>query len=398
MEHALTGIRVIDLSANVAGAYCTKLLADYGADVIKVERPGTGDEIRQQGPFADPSRPGETGALHLYLNTNKRSITLNIEDVTGRVLLDRLLQDAAVLVYDGPSGGLDALGLTRSERRQKYPRLITTLVSAFGQDGPYANRPATNLTAFAAGGQMAVTGDPDREPLKNGGYQADYQVGLNAFTATLAGVWAEGQDGEGDEVDISAMECMASTLELMLNTYSYLKTDFWGGRRGNIMSAAIGIYPCADGYLGVHAMPRNWPALARLVDAEWLIEDERFHDQASRLQHEDELRAIFYGWAADKKKREVYARAGEMRAPVAYVHDMEDLVQSPQLTARSYLQSVTHPVAGTLTYPGPPIRMSETPWRAGRAPLLGEHTVEVLCGEIGLGAEDIEILRGQGVI
>jgi crotonobetainyl-CoA:carnitine CoA-transferase CaiB-like acyl-CoA transferase len=398
MELALTGTRVIDLSTGVAGAYCTKLLADYGADVIKIEAPGIGDPVRLQGPFADPSMPGETGALHLYLNTNKRSITLDIGEGTGLAMLGELLRKADALVDDGPAGALDARGLSRAERRKTYPRLVTTLVSAFGQDGPYAARPATNLTTFATGGQMAVTGDPDREPLKNGGYQALYQAGLNAFSATLAGLWVAGEDGEGDEIDISAMECMVSSLELMLNTYAYLKTDLWGGRRGNIMSAAIGIYPCADGYLGVHAMPRNWPALARLMDAEWLIDDERFHDQATRLQHEDELRAIFYGWAADKEKREVYARAGEMRAPVAYVHDMEDLVQSPQLAARNYFQSVDHPIAGPLTYPGPPIRMSETPWRAGRAPLLGEHTSEVLCGEIGLTAGDLDVLRGQGVV
>lgn len=398
MEGALAGIRVIDLSRSVAGGYCTKLLADYGASVVKIEPPGEGDPVRREGPFANADAPLESGALHLYINTSKRSVTLDVQMHTGQLLLGRLLETADALVADRPVGWLDEIGLGQDARSARYPRLVTTLVSAFGQTGPYSAAPWTNLTAFAAGGEMALTGDPDREPLKNGGYQADYQAGLNAFTATLAGLWASDDTGQGDEIDISAMECMASTLEAALNTYCYLQTNLWGERRGNILSSVIGLYPCADGYLGVHAMPRNWPALARLMDGEWMLQDERFHDSASRLQHEDELRASIYAWAADKDKKSVYARAGEIRAPVAYVHDMADLVASPQLKARSYLQTIDHPVAGTQTYPGPPIRMSATPWQAGRAPLLGEHTVEVLGGELGLSAHDLEVLRGQGVI
>jgi crotonobetainyl-CoA:carnitine CoA-transferase CaiB-like acyl-CoA transferase len=393
----LTGLVIIDLSCGVGGGYCTKLLADYGADVVKVEQPGTGDPVRHEGPFADASDRLETGALHLYLNTNKKSLTLDVETPTGQQLLERLLENADALVVDGEPGRLDALGLGEAVRRERFPRLVTTLVSAYGQDGPWADAPATHLTAFAAGGQMAVTGDPDREPLKNGGYQADYQAGLNAFAATLAGLWAAGDSGIGDDIDISAMECMASTLELMLNTYCYLQVDNWTGRRGNIMSSVVGLYPCADGYLGVHAMPRNWPALVHLMESEWMLEDERFRESAARLQNDDELRAFVYAWASDKEKKEVYARAGTVRAPVAYVHDMADLLESPHLAERDYFHEIDHPVAGKLTYPGAPIVMSETPWQPGRAPLVGEHTDEVLTG-LGLTPEDIKVLAGQGII
>jgi crotonobetainyl-CoA:carnitine CoA-transferase CaiB-like acyl-CoA transferase len=245
---------------------------------------------------------------------------------------------------------------------------------------------------------MALTGEPDREPLKNGGYQAEYQAGLNAFTATLAGLWAADDTGDGDEIDIAAMEVMASTLEASLNTYCYLQRPALGGRRGNIMSSVIGIYPCADGYLGVHAMPRNWPALARLIEGDDLVTDERFYSQAARLQHEDELRATIYAWAGDKDKREVYAAAGKMRAPVAYVHDMADLYESPQLAARHYFHEVEHPLAGTLHYPGAPAGMSETPWQTTRAPLLGEHNGAVSKGLLGLSDADLSVLHGQGVI
>ncbi|MCZ2112160.1 MAG: CoA transferase, partial [Dehalococcoidia bacterium] len=398
MPAALDGVRIIDLSVGVAGAYCTKLLAGFGAEVIKVEPPGTGDPIRAFPPAATAGYPLETGALHLYLNANKRSITLNLDTPTGQDLLGKLLREAAILVDDRPPGTLAAQGFAPERLETDYPHLVTTLISPFGQDGLYAHLPATNLTTFASGGQMAITGDPDREPLKNAGYQAEYQAGLNAFTATLAGLWAAESSGEGDIIDISAMEVMASTLELMLNTYSYLKADVWATRRGNILSSLIGIYPCADGYLGVHAMPRNWPALARLMDADWMLDDERFRDGAGRLANDDELRALVYAWAADKNKKEVFARAGSMHAPVAYVHDMADLLESPHLEERRSFEQVEHPLAGPLTYPGPPFRLSETPWRSGPAPLLGEDTAEMLGNLAGIDDASLDVLRGNAVI
>lgn len=395
---ALDGLRVLDLSTGIAGGFCTRLLGDFGADVVKVESPSPTGGLRSIGPFANRKAPHESGALHLYLNASKRSLVLNTASPTGRQILHDLLAKADVLVDDREVGALARDGFPPEQLAEEFPRLVVTLLSAFGQTGPYATAPATNLTSFATGGQMASTGDPDREPLKTGGYQADYQLGLNGFTATLAGLWAQGETGIGDTIDVSAMECMASTLEIMLNTYCYLKMDYWLGRKGNVLSGTLGLYPCEDGYLGVHAMPRNFPALARLMDAEWMLEDERFHDNASRLANDDELRAHVYAWALTQKKKEAYKRAGEIRAPVAYVHEIPDLLDSPHLKERGYFQRIEHPVAGTLTYPGPVFRMSETPAEPRRAPLLGEHTDEVLAERLGLGAEDIDVLRGSGVI
>ena len=228
-------------------------------DVIKVESPGGGG-LRDFGPFADLAAGPETGALHLYLDTSKRSITLDLATPSGQAVLGRLLATADALVDDRPLGTLESEGFSANRLANDFPRLVVSYLSTYGQSGPYAQRPSTNITAFAVGGQMATTGDPDREPLKNGGSQADYQLGLNGFTATLAGLWAAGDSGEGDAIDVSGMECMASTLELMLNTYSYAKIDYWNGRKGNVLSGVLGLYPCENGYLGVHAMPRNFPA------------------------------------------------------------------------------------------------------------------------------------------
>lgn len=398
MTSALEGIRILELSVGVAGGYCGKLLADFGAEVVKIEAPGRGDPLRSHPPAANPEHPLETGALHLYLNTNKQSVCLDLDTTTGQQLLELLLPHANAVIDDRPVGTLERQGFGTHRLNRDHPKLVVSLVSAFGQSGPWADLPATNLTSFASGGQMAATGDPDREPLKNGGEQAEYQAGLNAFTATLAGLWAAERDGEGDTIDVSAMEVMASTLELMLNTYSYQRAHVWDTRRGNILSSLIGIYPCADGYLGVHAMPRNWPALAKLMDGEWMLEDERFFDAASRLAHDDELRAMVYAWASDQNRKDVYARAGSMHAPVAYVHDMADLMESAHLRARAALTQVKHPMTGELTYPGAPFHLSESPWRAGRAPLLGQHTRQVLHDLLGLSDAEMAILQGNKVI
>lgn len=393
----LADVIVVDLSTGVAGAYGSKLLADYGAYVLKVEQPGTGDELRREPPFSDPYNASETSVLHLYLNSSKQSLTLDVSQATGRSILHKLLGDASVLLVDGRPGQLDALGLSTEIRAREFPALVTTAISAYGSTGPYADWPATNLTSFAMGGQMALTGEPDQEPLKNAGYQGEYQAGLNAFTATLCGLWAAGEDDTGDEIDISAMECMASTLELMLNSYCYLQQDNWSGRRGNVMSAAIGLYPAADGYLGVHAMPRNWPALARLMDAEWAVTDDRFSDAAARLAHDDELRALTYAWSSQQNASETYLRAGELRAPVAFVHDMPALLASEHLKSRDYFVELEHPVAATMKYPGLPFSMSETPGELRRAPLLGEHTNDVL-NAFGYDAKEIELLRANGTV
>lgn len=395
---ALDGFRILDLSTSIAGAYCTKLLAAYGADVIKVERPGSGDPVRAYGPFASHDAPLETGAVHLYLNANKRSLTLDVNTITGQHLLGELAGMVDCIVDDRPVGSLDATGLTREVRNEKFPKLVTTLISAYGQDGPNAHLPATNLTQLATSGQMAITGEPELEPLKAGGYQAEYQAGLNGFAATLAGLVAASTSGIGDEIDMSNQEAMASTLEIMLPGYAYLQVDHWSERRGNIPSSAIGLYPCVDGYLGVHAMPRNFPALARLMDAEWMLTDERFSTSAARLQNEDELRAMLYAWALEQEKKPTYDRAGREHAPVAYVHEMPDLFESEHLKERGYFHDIEHPLAGTLKYPGAPILMTGTPWQEGRAPLLGEHTEEILVGLLGRTESDMTVLRGHGVI
>ena len=393
---SLKELRVLDLSEGVAGGYCAKLFADYGADVVKVEPPA-GDPTRRQGPFPDDQPHRETGALWLYLSTNKRGITLDISRTTGRRLFRRLVEDANVIVESFPPGRLDALGLGFGSLRAIKRRIVVVSVTPYGQSGPKAAWRATNLTSFASGGQMSLTGEPHREPLVNAGSQAEYQAGLQAFAAAAVAAHQADATEVPQHVDISAQECMASALELYLPWWAYLKRDI-SRRRGNVLSGMVGVFPTTDGHVGLHIMPRNWPWFARAIGREDLIEDPRFRDNYSRLQHNDELEAIVYAWAAERKAKDLYRQAGAARAPIAFVPSLGDLMESEQLRARDYFREVEHPVAGPRTYPGPPFRMDEVHWRAGRAPLLGEHNRELYCGELGLGATELARLRAAGVV
>ncbi len=391
VTYALDGLRVLELGTFVSAPYCGKLFAGYGADVIKVEPPG-GDIARAHGPFRDGVPNPETSSLFLYLNTGKRSVELDVASPAGREALLALVAKSDVVIENFRPADLRAMGLSYEVMREANPRAVVVSITAYGQDGPYANYRSNNLIAFAMGGQMFITGTQDGGPLKNGGYQADYQGGLNGFSAGILAVLAAERDGEGQHVDISVQQCMAPLLEAGVPNYAYMGR--WNAeRRGNHMTSFIGIYPCADGHLGIHLMARNWKPFAEVIGRPDFLTDERFATQAARVRYNDDLMAEMYGWAAGESKRDIYERAGRGRAPVSYVHTMADLLASPQLESRGFITKVDHPVAGEGAYAGPPWWMGPDGWRHERAPLLGEHTQEVLRDVAGLSEVEIERLR-----
>ncbi|MGE5596107.1 MAG: CaiB/BaiF CoA transferase family protein [Hyphomicrobiales bacterium] len=396
MVEPLAGLRVLELGTFVSAPFTGKLFAGYGAEVIKVEPPG-GDIARAHGPFRDGKPDPETSALFLYLNTGKKSVELDLRTPAGLDAFLRLAARCDVVVENFRPADLRALGVTYERLHEVNPKVTLVSITAFGQDGPYADYRYNNLVAFAMGGQMFITGTPERGPVKNGGYQADYQGGLNGFSAATVALLAAERDGAGQHVDVSVQQCMAAMLEAGVPYYSYLGR--WSGvRRGNHMASFIGIYPCLDGHLGIHIMPRNWKPFTDAINRPDLFADPRFATQTDRTIHNDELMAEFYAWAATESKREVYERAGRMRAPVAYVHTMADLLDSPQLNARGYLQRIDHPVAGEAVYAGPPWWMGPDGWSTGRAPLLGEHTEEVLRDLAGLSPAEMERVRAEAVL
>ena len=391
----LSDLRVLDLSRGIAGAFCTKLFAQFGADVITLE-PLSGHPLRRNGPFAADRPHRETGAMWLYLGADKRSATLDIAARTGQSLFQRMVEEANLIVEDYPPGMIDELGLGFDALRRIVRRIVLVSVTPFGQDGPCAGWKATNLTSFASGGQMSLTGDPDREPLVAGGQQAEYQAGLQAFAAAAVAAFNADALEVPQHIDISAQECMASALELYLPWWAYLKRDI-SKRRGNVLSAMVGVFPAKDGHLGLHIMPRNWPWFAKAIGRPDLVEDERFKDARSRLQNNDELEAIVYEWASRQDPREAYQTAGAVRAPIAFVHTIQELFESEQLRSRDVFQRVAHPAAGEITLPGPPFRMLEVE-RPARAPLLGEHNEELYCDELGLSRRDLARLRAARVV
>jgi crotonobetainyl-CoA:carnitine CoA-transferase CaiB-like acyl-CoA transferase len=392
----LSELTILDLTEGASGPFATKLFADYGARVIKVERPGRGDPARRVGPY--PQGSSDAGVLFLFLNTGKESITLDLTTATGRALLLELVEHADALVEGFAPGRLDALGLGVEALHRRNPRLIVTSVTPFGQTGPYAAYRGADITTFALGGQMGVSGEPDRAPLVTAGHQAAYQAGLHAFGATLAGLFSVGVIEIGQHIDIAAMECLVATLELYLSDYAYRKSDALSKRRGNFPSAMIGVYPCQDGYLGVHVMPRNFPSFARVMGAEWMLEDERFRDTRARLLHNDELLAHIHAWAVSVTRAEAYRRAGEERSTVGPVLSIPEVLDEPHLRARGSFVRLDHPRAGALTYPGAPFRSSEGGFELRPAPRLGEHNAAVYGELLGLQPGDLVRLRAVGVV
>ena len=397
-EGALSGLRVLDLGHGISAPYCTCLLAGYGAEVIKVEPPGEGDPARRTGPFLRDEPHPEKSGLFLYLNTRKKGITLRLETRAGANIIKELIEDTDVLVENFEPRVMPGLGLSYETLEKINPGLVMVSISNFGQTGPYRDFKATDLTSFAMGGLMSMTGEPDREPLKEGGSQVEYQGGLYAFTAAAIVAYSAKVTGLGQHVDISLMECICSELEGSLPATSYLGVEFNRHRVGNRPATIIGLYPCRDGYIGIHGNPREWPKVAEGIGMPELVDDPRFVMPAARAEHRDELEAIIMGWTTERDKMEIYDIAGKMRVPFAPVLTTEELLESPQLKAREFFVEIDHPETGPLTYPGAPFRMSETPWQVARAPLLGEHNEEIYCGRLGYSKEDLVRLKSQGVI
>lgn len=402
-EQALSDLRVLDLSQGVSGGYCTKLLAGLGADVIKVEPPGRGDALRRMTPFLRDEPHPETGALHLHLNTGKRSITLNIGSASGRRLLRRLVGETDVLMESFAPGHLAGLDLGYKELSQLKAGLVMTSITPFGQQGPCAGHLGPESVVYALGGYMLLSGDPDREPLKAYGYQGEYQAGLQAAVGTLVALAARDEElGRGQQVDVAAVEAVAFLLGGLPQVCHFFGE---GWRRNGARLVGFSphylypstIRPCRGGYVHVHSNNRYPELLAALVGEPRLAEPEML---GSLMAHADEIDAAVDRWLADRDKWQAVQEAQALRLPFTEVLDPGEVIEDRlgQHHARGFLEEVEHPLTGRLSQPGAPVRMSETPWRTSRAPLLGEHNEEVYCGGLGLSRADLVRLRQAGVI
>ena len=403
-EPALSDVKVLDLTWHIAGPYCTKLLADYGAEVIKVEQPGEGDPARCMGPFLGDDPHPEKSGLFLQLNTNKKGITLNLKSATGKKLFKELLREADILVESFRPRVMPSLGLSYEELEQINPKLVMTSISSFGQTGPYRDYEASDTIIYGMGGAMYFTGIPEREPVKLGGTIIQYQVGNLAAAATIMALYARDVLGRGQWVDLSAFESQAGSIDRRgsdLVAYQYCGD---ADMRATALRRTYpyGVYPCKDGYFdlaggGIVMFHRT----ARMIGMPELTKDPRFSTPvglADPHNKQDFDGEYFLPWLLQRTKREVWAAAQQCTILSGPIFTIDEVLADPHYKARGYWVEIEHPVAGKLRYPGQPFRMGENPWRLRRpAPLLGQHNEEVYAG-LGYSKEDLVKLREMGVI
>jgi crotonobetainyl-CoA:carnitine CoA-transferase CaiB-like acyl-CoA transferase len=401
----LAGVRVVDLTHHIAGPYCTKLLADYGAEVIKVERPDGGDPARRMGPFFHDEPGLEKSGLFLHLNTNKQSVTLDLKSEAGRRILLDLVRDADILVESFAPRVMPSLGLDYPLLHELNPRLTMTSISNFGHTGPYRDYKMTELTLYALGGTMHSTGVPDREPVKLALTVEQIYAGMVAATATMGAFMGASAGGSGQHVDLSLFEIMTGNQDravqgFMGHQLAGLKAVRAGGSGGRNLLPS-GVYPCADGYVQFFALTPVWDRFCRMIDRPDLNDDAYYtapEHFSGNAEVKAEVDAILYEWLLPRTRREVMDAAQAAGYFCGALNTMEDVFSDIHLAARGFFASVEHPATGELRYPGAPFKMQASPWRAGRAPLLGEHTTQVLCERLGYTPAEIVRLREQGAI
>ncbi len=402
MEKALSDVRVLDLTHYVAGPYCTKLLADYGADVTKVERPGSGDGARQMGPFFGDDPHLEKSGLFLHLNTNKKGITLNLKKRAGVKLFRELVEETDILVESFAPGVMAGLGLGYEVLAEINPALVMTSITNFGQTGPYRDYRATEIALFAMGPHMTTEGEPDQAPLKYPGYKSQYLAGTHAATATMGALFGSMGSDFGQEIDVSIIECLSSLPEGAAKLLGHGFSGEDGVRSGyrNEGMYPLGYYPCRDGLIHVFGFtPAQWPRIARWLEMPELMDDARFTDPLQKPEHHGEFDVVLLEWLMEKTQSEAFHSAQESRMSVAPMNLISDVLEDPQLKAREAFVDIEHPVIGNATYPGVPFRLPEAPSvPQGPAPTLGQHNREIYCERLGYRAEDLTRLKGEGVV
>ena len=394
---ALDDLRVIDLSQGIAGPYCAKMLADCGAEVIKVEPP-QGDYARSLGPFPDDVPHHDKGGLFIHLNGNKKSVTLDIETESGRTVLRKLLAKADVLVESYAPGHLASLGLGHDDLKGEFGELIYCSVTPFGQTGPYSGFRGNSLTCMALSGLMYITGDPDKEPLCTGGEPAEYFAGLSAWVAILTALEHRASNGGGQHVDVSMLEALGAADEYQTSLYSVMgaiRKRFYS--RHLVPVYPMEIFPCRNGHIGVVGGATGFPLnVAILLEQPELENNPLFQNPWLRMLQWPEFEKILRPYLLEHDWEELLTRAQELRVPFAAVLSPGMLVENEHLKERGFFQEVNQPELGPLPVAGAPFKMSDTPLRCGPAPTLGQHTQEVLL-DLGYDAEDAVILRERGI-
>ena len=393
----LAGVRVLELGGYVSAPFCARLLADYGADVIKIEAPGAGDEARRMGPFAGDDPHPDKSIPFLYLNTNKRGITLDPATVAGARLLAELLETADVLVENHPPNQKPASCLETDQLSAQHPHLVVTSITPFGQTGPYRDFAATDIVTTAISGLMYHSGDSDQEPLRNALNQSFYVAGINGAVATTAALFQRLFTGRGQSIDVSTVECLASHLVQAVPYYSYMGAI--KGRRPVRGSGFEELMPARDGYVIPSVQgSQPWSTVAELIGVPEL-QDERFASGSGRIEFGEEIHELLIKGLAQWDRKALHRASGERRLVFGMAQDAGDLHDCPHLRERDFFRTVDHPVAGAADYPGMGPRLSGMDYEVRRpAPLLGQHNGEIYGDELGRSAGELAQLRALGTI
>jgi len=391
----LSGVRVLDLSRVLSGPFCTALLADLGAEVIKIESPGTGDDSRRFGPFVNGA-----SVYFALINRSKRSVTLNFKHERARALVLELARVSDVVVENFRPGVAARLGLDYRTLKEANSGLVHLSISGFGQTGPRADAPAYDLIIQAMSGLMSTTGFPDGPPTCVGESLADLWTGMLGSWAVLAALVERAQTGRGEHIDLAMFD---SLLAMQVTGLSQLFASGHAPPRvGNRhpVTTPVDAYATRDGYIAVVApSDAHFAALAEVIGRSELATDERFRGNAARRERVAELRAVIETWSRRRSSDEAVTALRARDIPAGPVWDLQQALGSDQTAARELVRNVPHPVFGSLGVLPQPAKFQREPAGAvQREPLLGEHTGEVLGGLLGLAPGAIEQLRAEGVI
>ena len=398
---ALAGVRVVEYAEFVAAPYCAELLADLGAEVIKIERPGNGDEARRWGPFPGDVPHAEKSGLFLYLNTNKLGITLNPQTASGQEIFKSLIETSDILVHDRAPGVMERLGLGYSDLSEVNPKLVVTSITPFGENGPCSGYKAYYLNTYHSGmlGYITPIGSarPEREPLRGGGLVGEYACGLTAVVGTLGALYWQRSQGQGQHVEVSKQEALVGYGRVNASSFANGVTI---PTRTIRLPGRGGMMPCRDGHVCVHVpQDSQWAGLVKLMGRPDWATDEKYSTTAGRILYLSEIIPLIREWTSTRTKEEIYHPAQKLGSTVTPVMTAQEVVDSRQSEARGFFSEIDHLEAGKFRYPGSPFLFSRTPPAVVKAaPLLGEHNEEIYIGRLGYDQRELVMMMQAGVI
>ena len=395
-DRPLAGIRVLDLSRVLAGPYCTMILGDLGAEVIKVERPGTGDDTRAWGP----PWAGTESAYYLSTNRNKKSVTLNLKDERAQEIVRDLASQSDIVVENFRPGSLERMGIGYDQLAAANPTLIWATITGYGRRGPDASKPGYDFVIQGEAGVMAITGEVDGEPMKVGVAIVDVTTGLFTAVGILAALQERERSGKGQRVDSSLY---ASAIGWLVNVASNTLVSGNDAKRYGNAHANIVPYQAfvaKDGYMSIAVgTDRQFRDLCRIIGDETLADDERFSSNSSRVENRDVLIPILQEAFRTRHASEWLEACREAVIPSGPIRSIEEVLGDPQTIALDMVQELAHPTAGSVKLTGIPFELSRTPPQiAAPPPTLGQHTEVVLTDLLGRSPKEIEALRAEGVV